>query len=271
MIASRVLGKSRTIRVRLPAGYDHPANAERRYPVLYMNDGQNLFDVATSVFNRMEWRADETLRELTGRDEIQPMIIVGVDSAGRRGRGTEYLPYEDEYLRPAEPNPRGKYYPRFLTEELLPLVNHKYRTKTDPASTGIGGSSYGALAALYAGMTRPDVFGRMLLESPSLYVGGGKILSDAKNTKAWPEKIYLGVGTNEGGRPNCSASDPTPEAVADVKKLETVLKAAPNSPKLLTVVEQCAVHNENAWAKRLPDALRFLFASQASAGTVRDR
>lgn len=271
MIASRVLGKSRTIRVLLPAGYDDPANAERRYPVLYMNDGQNLFDVATSVFNRMEWRADETLRELTGRDEIQPMIIVGVDSAGRRGRGTEYLPYEDEYLRPAEPNPRGKYYPRFLTEELLPLVNHKYRTKTDPASTGIGGSSYGALAALYAGMTRPDVFGRMLLESPSLYVGGGKILSDAKNTKAWPEKIYLGVGTNEGGRPNCSASDPTPEAVADVKKLETVLKAAPNSPKLLTVVEQCAVHNENAWAKRLPDALRFLFASQASAGTVRDR
>src|SRR5829696_9076945 len=146
---SEVFGNTRTIRVLLPRGYDEPVNRKRRYPVLYLNDGQNLFDASTSVFNPLEWRVDETLARLVGAREVEPLIVVGVDNAGRGGRANEYLPYPDAYLRPPLPNPEGSKYPDFLLREVMPFVNGLYRTSTDPGETGLGGSSYGALIALY--------------------------------------------------------------------------------------------------------------------------
>jgi predicted alpha/beta superfamily hydrolase len=252
------------IRVLLPPGYNEPANIKRQYPVLYLNDGQNLFDATTSVFNPLEWEADEALDHLIKAQEIDPLIVVGVDNAGRRDRANEYLPYPDAYLRPPLPTPHGSRYPDFLIREVMPLINQHYRTKRGAEHTGLGGSSYGALIALYTVITRPDIFGRLLLESPSLYVSDVQILKASRNIRRWPTKVYIGVGTNEGGRTDCRSGDWNQEAVQDVLKLKQRLDAAGlGATRLKVVIDECAVHNEAAWAKRLPEALKFLYSRRA--------
>ncbi len=259
-LRSEVFGNTRVIRVLLPRGYGERVNRKRRYPVLYLNDGQNLFDASTSVFNPLEWRVDETLERLIRAREVEPLIVVGVDNAGRSGRANEYLPYPDAYLRPPLPNPEGHKYPDFLLREVMPFVNGLYRTSTDPGRTGLGGSSYGALIALYTVVSRPGAFGYLLLESPSLYVSDGRLIEASRGVRRWPRKVYVGVGTNEGGRADCRPGDLDQEAVRDVLKLKRVLEAAGlGRGRLNIVVEECSVHNEDAWAERLPAALRFLY------------
>ena len=259
-LRSEVFGNTRMIRVLLPRGYDERVNRHRRYPVLYLNDGQNLFDAATSVFNPLEWRVDETLDRLIGARQLEPLIVVGVDNAGRSGRANEYLPYPDAYLRPPLPNPECSKYPDFLLREVMPFVERLYRISTDPRQTGLGGSSYGALIALYTVVNRPGAFGYLLLESPSLYVSDGRLIEACRNARRWPRKVYVGVGTNEGGRADCRPGDLNQEAVQDVLKLRRKLEAAGlGRGRLKIVVDECAVHNEDAWASRLPAALRFLY------------
>jgi enterochelin esterase-like enzyme len=258
---SRIFGNVRKLRVWLPEGYDAPENRHRLYPVLYLNDGQNLFDSTTAIFNPMEWRVDETVAQLIASRMIPPMIVVGIDNAGRRLRAREYLPYVDEFLHPPEPNPRGKEYPEFLTTEVLPFVSSRYRVSRDQKHVGIGGSSYGALAALFSAMSHPELFGLLLMESPSLYVDDAHVLRDAERRTVWPRRVYLGVGTNEEGRAQCDpAARSESEAVADVRRLERIfLGAGLDSSRVRVVVVPCAVHNEAAWAARLPLALKFLF------------
>jgi len=259
-LKSKVFGNTRVIRVLLPPGYNERGNRKKRYPVLYLNDGQNLFDASTSVFNPLEWQADEALDRLIRAQEMEPLILVGVDNAGRRERANEYLPYPDAYLSPPLPSPEGSRYPDFLIREVMPLTNRQYRTKTGAEHTGLGGSSYGALIALYTVINRPDTFGRLLLESPSLYVSDGQIVKESRNIRRWPRRVYVGVGTNEGGRPDCQPGDWNEEAVQDVLKLKQGLEAAGlSAARLEVVVDECAVHNEAAWAKRLPEALKFLY------------
>ena len=163
-LTSKVFGNTRTLRVLVPNGYDAPENRNRRYAVLYLADGQNLFDPASSVFGRTEWRVDEIVKQLVDARQIPPMIVVGVDNAGRVARGHEYLPYPDTLVRsnPAfDPAPEGKRYPDFMIKEVMPYINQRYRTMTDAAHTGIGGSSYGALISTYVVTARPGVFGRL--------------------------------------------------------------------------------------------------------------
>ena len=259
-LESKIFGNTRNIRVLLPPDYDQPRNASRRYPVLYLNDGQNLFDKATSVFNPMEWGVDETVTKLLADGSMPPMIIVGIDNAGRSGRANEYLPYPDEYLSPPIQNPQGHLYPDFLVDEVMPLVARNYRIRSDRRSTALGGSSYGALIALFAYSKYPDVFGRLLIESPSLYVSKAKILDDLKKLKSLPDRVYIGVGTNEEGRSDCTASTTGGDAVADVLRLKKLLQIAGLKSKSLSVaIESCAVHDEEAWARRFPSAITFLF------------
>jgi predicted alpha/beta superfamily hydrolase len=262
---SRVFDNTRTLRVLVPDGYDAEQNGERRYPVLYLNDGQNLFDASTSVLNRMEWRVDETVRELTSAGRIAPMIVVGIDSAGRRGRFREYFPYVDAYLRPPEPNPQGKRYPAFLVDEVIPYIEARYRVEHRASSRGLGGSSAGALAAMFTVIDRPGVFGRLLIESPSIYVDDAHILRDAAHAASWPERIYLGVGTNERGQPACDPKDlAEPELVRDVRRFERLLREARvDAARIRVVITPCAVHDEAAWAARLPEALTFLYGSNS--------
>jgi enterochelin esterase-like enzyme len=247
-ITSEVFGNSRTLRVWLPPGYNSEDRA-KRYPVLYLNDGQNLFDARTSMFSSEEWKVDETATALIKSGKIPPMIIVGIDNAGKRDRPREYLPFPDETLTPATPDVRGKDYPRFLLDEVMPTINKEFRTDDSPKNTGLGGSSYGAGIALYTVMAHPEKFGRLLLESPSLYAHDDFLLHEADHFHRWPEKIYVGVGSIR-------------EPVDDVHRLTEILRCdGLGNDRLRVIEEQGAAHDEHAWAGRFPMALKFLYGS----------
>jgi len=259
---SATFGNTRTLRVLLPAGYDAPGNRERRYPVLYLNDGQNLFDAGTSTFTGREWRVDETVRELTAAGRIPPIVVVGIDHAGRRERFHEYFPWVDAFLDPPDPEPHGARYPAFLVDEVIPFVEARYRVARDPEQRGVGGSSAGGLAAINAVVSRPGVFGRLLVESPSIYVDDAHILKAAAGVTTWPSRIALGAGTAEGAPRACDPHDPAePEVVGDLRRFAALLRrAGVADARIRLTVTPCATHDEGAWAQRLPDALAFLYA-----------
>jgi len=266
---SRVFANARYLRVLVPDGYDAPENRDRHYPVLYLADGQNLFDPATSVFERSEWRVDETVHQLVAAHRIPPMIVVGVDDAGRDARAHEYLPWPDTAARAYkgyDPAPQGKRYPDFLIGEVVPYINAHYRTLEGPDHTAIGGSSYGALISTYVVIKHPGVFGMLLAESPTFNVYGDEIIAEAASIRAWPRRVYIGVGTNEDGTPGCRPAEQAHSAafmVANAHRVEQVLQhAGLDSSRLRVVVAPCATHTHGAWAARLPAALTFLFADR---------
>ena len=267
-LESRVFGNTRSLRVLLPPGYDE--EPDRRYPVLYLLDGQTLFDAGD--FNTTHaWDVDETVEVLLAQGAIEPLIVVGIDNPGLRERPRELLPWFDEYLQPPLPDPQGKQFPGFLVDEVLPRVAARYRVLEGAEHTGLGGVSYGGLAALYAVIHRPGVFGRLLVESPGLYVNGAAVLDEAEGFEAWPRKISLAVGTNEEGRPGCVESDMSSEAVRDVLRLEAILgRHGLSKDRLRLQIDPCAEHDEQAWGRRLPGALRFLYGP-GEGGTVIQR
>src|SRR3974390_3024389 len=196
-INSKVYKNIRNLRVWLPANYFAPVNRAKHYPVLYMQDGQNLFDEATAQFH--EWKFDETVQFLTGRTWLAPMIGVGIERPPRRA--TESLPYPDannkELGKFDTQDVHGKQYGDFVINEVMPLIEKKYRVLLGPHSTGLGGAMYGADAALYAVLANPGVFGKALLESPSLLVGNEQLLKDAEKATQFPERIYVAIGSAE--------------------------------------------------------------------------
>jgi predicted alpha/beta superfamily hydrolase len=260
---SRVFGNTRKLRIWLPGGYDDTGNREHVYPVLYLNDGQNIFDGATAAFGS-EWKADETATELLRSGRAQAVVIVGIDNAGRQ-RAREYLPWPDQSYSPPEPNPQGSRYAEFLSNEVLPFVEQRYRIARQREGRALGGSSYGALITMHVALTRPELFSRFLLESPSFYVDSAHILRDARATKLSMDRVFLGVGTNELARPNCGEHPDNVEAVNNVRELVAILARAGlrEGDQTMLVVEQCAVHNEGAWAGRFPAALEFLFPARS--------
>ena len=250
---SKIFGNQRMLRVWLPPGYDNPSNIVRRYPVLYLNDGQNLFERSTA-FAGVEWQVDETATRLILENVIPPMIIVGIDNA-QKNRVREYLPYPDDSYQPPVKRVYGKRYPDFLINEVMPYIQRRYRVLRGPQHTALGGSSYGALIALYTVIAKPGVFSRLIVESPSLYVQNQQILKESSKRKVWPSRIYLAVGTKE-----TSHEDWNQLAVNDVKQLAAILQQAGLDEKRLKLrVEEGATHSEGAWAGRLPEALTFLF------------
>jgi enterochelin esterase-like enzyme len=245
---SKVFPAPRTLRILLPAGYRISENRHRRYPVLYLNDGQNLFDVCTSQFTGKEWRVDETVNDLISHNSISPIIVVGIDNGGKRWRPKEYLPYIDDTLAPPEPNPEGKRYPHFLLEEVVPFVQTHYRTLPGAGNRTLGGASYGAGIAFYTVVEHPGSFGGLLLESPSIYPDDYRVLKDAQSVQVWPHRIFIGTGTVN-------------EPVEDVERLKELFQRSGLGPeRLQVIVQQGAGHSEKWWAERLPGALRFLFA-----------
>lgn len=249
---SRIFRNARMLRVWLPPGYDDPQNGSRHYPILYLNDGQNLFDAATSYIG-VEWQVDEAADRLIGEGAIVPMIVVGIDNA-TKDRYREYVPYRSLHARFMRV--RGKYYPDFLVKEVMPFVGAHYRVATGSENTGLGGSSLGALIALYTAMARPGIVGRLLLESPALWVANRQSLRKGREIKDWPERIFLAAGTAEAGR-----SDRSQSVVDDVRELAGVLgRAGVGEQRLRLVIEEGAPHSESAWARRFPEALRFLFS-----------
>jgi len=253
---SQIFHNTRMLRVWLPGNYFSPHNAQRKYPVLYLQDGQNLFDEVTS--NAGEWHVDETVDHLVGSFKIPPMIVVGIDNAGDK-RAYEYLaypdPHKDSYGQPDQPETHGKEYAKFVITEVMPFIEKRYRVGTGAANTGIGGSSYGGVASLYTVLQYPGVFGHVLIESPVLGVGNGQLMKDAEQAKQFPQKVFLAMGTNETKDVAYNA-----QLVKSTEELETILRKKGLGPsRLKVVVEEGAVHNEAAWSRRLPDALLFLY------------
>jgi predicted alpha/beta superfamily hydrolase len=249
-IPSLYLGLTRRVTVWLPPRVR--AGRGARFPVLYLNDGQNLFDPARA-FAGNTWQVAETATRLVRTRRIPPTIIVGIDHGGVR-RNREYLPVEDA-TNPTARKPLGREYAEFVTREVMPFVARHYPIARGASNTGFGGSSYGAVAALNTVITKPGVFGRLLIESPSLYVGDEYLLQRASDVERWPGRIYLGVGTSETRNPERNQ-----ETVVNVLKLSSILREAGlGARRLRVVVEESATHSEGAWAGRLPQALEFLF------------
>lgn len=251
---SRIFRNTRFLRVWLPPGYDDPANGDRHYPVLYLNDGQNLFEDATS-FTGVEWQADETGDRLIREGIVPPMIIVGIDNGGK-DRIREYMPHRS--LQPMMLRVHGTRYPAFLFKEVIPFLTRNYRVAGGPENTGLGGSSLGALIALYTAAVRPGMIGRLLLESPSLWASNRQMIRQSRGVQRWPERIFLATGTAEAGR-----RDRDQSMVDDVRELSSALRRAGlDDTRLRLFVDEGASHHESHWARRFPQALAFLFGAQ---------
>lgn len=258
-IPSRIMGADRTVRVWLPPGYDAPGNAQRRYGVLYMHDGQNCFDASTSFAG--EWQVDETIVQLMADGVIDPWIVVGIDNGGAT-RSDDYTPMP---IGPRRAGQGGKAdnYIAFVVDELMPWVNERYRTRTGPAHTAMGGSSLGGVVTLHAAMSRPGIFGAILVESPSFWVGvatnggeGGFHERAIAHAGDWPSRLFIAMGGAEYGRAEDDA-----RLVEWVRGFEARLRSAGlGDDRLKVIIEPGAGHNEGAWSKRLPGALIFLLA-----------
>ncbi|NJE01279.1 phosphonate ABC transporter ATP-binding protein [Thermococcus sp. JdF3] len=234
------LNRTRRIWIYLPPDY---RLGEKRYPVLYMHDGQNLFDRATSFAG--EWRVDETLERLFQERNFS-IIVVGIDNGGGR-RIDEYSPWRNEaYGGGGE----GDAYVRFIVETLKPYIDSHYRTL--PNETGIMGSSLGGLISIYAGFKYPETF-RYVGAMSSAFWFNPEIYDFVRNAPKGPERIYIDWGTLEG-------SDPS-EMIETNEKMVEILKGKGyiEGENLLVVEDRGATHNEYHWSRRFPEAVLWLF------------
>ena len=230
--------------VYLPPMYDE--QPDRRFPVLYMQDGQNLFDPETCFVKGNYWHMGETADHLAGTGEIEPVIIVGIYNSGEH-RIDEYTPVKDRRLGGGEADAYGQ----MIVEELKPFVDHTYRTLPGREHCGLGGSSLGGLVTLYLGLRYPWLFSKLAVMSPSVWWRNRAILKTVEKIPRKPElKIWLDIGTKESQR-----------ALPDAQELhvQLVKKGWLDGHDLAYTEAQDADHSEGAWAARVGPMLKFLF------------
>jgi predicted alpha/beta superfamily hydrolase len=244
---SEILPDDRVVSVYLPPQYlEQGDQKERRFPVLYLQDGQNLFDGRTSYIAGKTWDANTTADRLTEAGEIEPVILVGIANTGLR-RMAEYTPTRDFKMGGGE----GRSYARLLIEELKPLIDSSYRTMPEAKNTGLGGSSLGGLISLYVGFAHPEVFGKLAVMSPSLWWDHRSILNAIEQQATKPDlRIWLDMGTAEGAK-----------HLRDTDMLDRLLlkRGWRSGVDLAYARVPGAVHDERAWSDRFGDVLRFLF------------
>ncbi|HZU27690.1 MAG TPA: alpha/beta hydrolase-fold protein [Bryobacteraceae bacterium] len=243
---SSFLSTRRDLIVYLPPGY---RELDWRYPVLYLQDGQNLFDPATA-FGGQDWRADVTADDLIRAGEIRPIIIVGVYNTGVR-RISEYTPTRDRRLRKGGKADR---HAEMLAREIKPFIDHEYQTLKAAAFTAVGGSSLGGLAALIAGLEYPRVFGNLAVMSPSVWWDARAILGIVRGWRGRVRpKVWLDCGTAEG--------DDAAAVVNDLRELRQAMHAKGwrDGEDLSYCEVESAGHNEAAWGARFGRVLKFLF------------
>ena len=231
------LNNGRDIYVYLPP--DYSKNRGQNYPVLYMHDGQNLYD-PSRAFMGQTWEAEKTLNTLIKAKKIPPILVVGIDNTSDR---------ISEYTHDADPGYGGGEALKYLRliVNLKSQVDQTYRAQKGPASTAILGSSLGGLVSLYAGITYPHVFGNIAALSPSIWWNSKSIMNLYAQAIDLPLKIYLDSGTLGGERPR------------DVTKFKDSLIAKYNPQNIKVLIQKGAHHSEYFWAQRLPEALQFLF------------
>ncbi len=233
------LGRRRRISALLPHDY---YETDRMYPVLYLHDGQNLFDDQSPFGN---WAIDRSLGRLA-KQGLGQVVIIAVDHGGE-DRINEYLPYDSEDHGAGQ----GKKYITFLQETLKPFVDGKYRVHTDGPNTGIGGSSMGGLISLYAGLTNPETFSKMMIFSPSLWLAP-KIYKLAKKfTPSVPSKLYLYAGGQE-----------SQAHLPNVMRFGANLLLNKGSGfRFKFSHNPDGVHHEKDWRTEFPQALNWLYNS----------
>ena len=238
-IPGPVAGETRTIVVHLPGDYDEEV---RRYPVIYMQDGQNLFDDGTSYAG--SWRLSE---ELVSASRLGAnAIIVGVYHAAQH-RVNEYSPFIDERVGGGQ----AEAYVAWMADVLRPIINARYRTLPAREHTGVAGSSMGGLLSIFALFQRRDVFGFAAVMSPSLWFANGAIFDWVQAQPFSDARIYLDVGAREG-----------PRTLANAQRLRELLvaKGYVRGERLRWVEDAIGVHHESAWGRRFRKALPALLA-----------
>ena len=243
-VSSTFLDLPRNVYVYLPPEYD---TSNDRYPVLYMHDGLNIFD---EIEMGMEWQVDETAERLIARHEINPMIIVGIGNTAQRT--DEYTPTQAR-MRGDLVGGKGPAYGRFVVEELKPFIDKTYRTLPGAEQTGLGGSSLGGLISMYLGIEYPNVFGTLLVVSPSVWWDDEMIIEHIRDQpERISQRIWLDIGTAEGRN-----------AVRGARRLRDALvdKGWVPSEDLRYLEVEDAPHNEIAWAARVEPMLRFVSLS----------
>jgi len=246
---SRFLRNQRDLIVYTPPGYS--GQSRRRFPVLYLHDGQNLFDGATSFIPGQDWHVGQTADRCIQTGSVAPLIIVGMYNTTARIR--EYTPTQAPKLGGG----RADRYAKFLIEEVKPFVDREYRTLSGARHTGIGGSSLGGLVSLYLGLKHSRIFGRIAALSPSVWWNQLVIHRFAQAAIVEPRpRIWLDIGTREG-----------PRIVKDVEKFRDVLlkKGWQLEHDLHYERVEGAEHNEAAWARRVEPFLRFLYPAREPA------
>lgn len=268
-------GRERTVHVHLPPGYE---GGTRRYPVLYLQDGQQVF--RPGWFG--DWRVDETVDSLVRAGRTPGVIVVGVESGERRW--DEYGPWanreirrwvDSSWARPVEGG-EGDRYVAFLAETLKPLIDARYRTRPEREHTLVGGSSMGGLISLHAGLTRPDVFGRVMAMSTAAWfaeeggpwLSGNRLVREIRSRPAPAGvRFYLDVGTRERSKESDPGVRDADGALVTYERAyvegsraaaDALRAAGVPADDLLHVIDDEAPHNEAAWARRFPDALLWL-------------
>ena len=245
--ASRFLQGERDISVYVPPAYEN--DGQRQYPLLILQDGQNLFDPETSFIRGKTWRVAETADDAIDAGEVEPLVIAGVANAGER-RLAEYTPSRDMKLGGGD---AGKY-ALMVTRELLPFLRANYRLRSGAADTGIGGSSLGGLVSLWIGLRHAEIFGKLAVLSPSVWWNHRYILAylnDVAPELVRRPRIWLDVGDQEGRR---TLADTRTAAMRGCERMGW-------REDVDLHFEEVAggTHDEASWAERVRPMLRFLF------------
>ncbi len=268
---SSFLPDARDISIWLPPTYG--TDPGRRYPVLYLHDGQNLFDPRTSYVPGRTWRAHSTADRLTREQLIEPLILVGVANAGHH-RMDEYTPSRDW----RHGGGKGPLYARLLVDELKPLIDSSFRTRPGPQDTGLAGSSLGGLISLAIGLDYPQVFGKLGVLSPSVWWNRRDILTRIGPENSQRPRILppfrrfnasprpVSVFNEERPRPRIWLDMGLGEGLRHLRECDQL-----NQPQLTRGWQDevdlrylrvpGGVHDEDAWARRFDRVLRWLFAS----------
>jgi predicted alpha/beta superfamily hydrolase len=246
---SRHLGNERTLIVYLPPGYrGAPA---QRYPVLYMHDGQNLFDPATA-YQGVCWEANDTAERLILTRRLRPLIIVGIYNTP--DRVAEYTHSVDD----KQQGGKGRLYGRFLFEEVKPFIDQAYRTKPDRRHTAVAGASLGGKLTLALAREHHEQFALCGAISPSLWWARGQLLKELAGGRRWMRRMrfWVDMGTREG-----VAKGEIPPAILRTRKLIQQFDAAGLLPGLHYYYWEVAggEHSEAHWAARFDKFLLYFF------------
>jgi len=253
------LNRERTLRLYLPPSYaTHP---DRRYPVIYMHDGQNLFDVRTSFAG--EWKVDEACEQLIGSSQMQPIIVVGIENSA--SRITEYTPWP----APGYGGGGADAYLQAIVDVLKPEIDRRYRTLRGPNYTWMAGSSLGGLVSAYAGYVHGGTFGRVAAVSPSYWWDSDHFAAFAQaQGRGGLLLFYQDMGTIEGGGVTDANGNGIDDYIEDLRAVRAIALAQGfgEGADFLSIEAAGHTHSETWWALRTPPMLQFLAKSLGPVG-----